>query len=536
MNTFLNYLGHVSLVWLLFYLVYVLLLRHETFFAWNRRYLLLSMFVALLLPLAPTLPTTQAIPVGEVVLLLDDEQETTSIEAPQKIKKADKVPLNQATNPTNEEEQVTFFKGIVLIYWIGFVVSLGYFLRNIAAIYTLIRKFGIVRLPNTFTFQVHTDETTPIFTFLNILFWHESTQWTAEQRTKILIHELTHIRQGHGIDLLFAELLQLVFWFNPVAYFYKKSLQTTHEYLADKAAIDTKQAYMPKNDYAKLLVNQVFETNVFPLTHSFFTPSLLKQRITMLTKTKSRKIASLKFVVAIPIVLLCVFLFACEKEFEVLQAPEVEKSKETLYKYASEDKKTAIQTVIFNGENKATFTVPPNHYTTIKLAVIDGNYDNVALRIVEDGKELFVHRYDEMKNLSGVILLGIDTASSRTLHAEVLFSGTTQKDAVLLVHNEKHIPKAPEPNVAGFLLLNASKSEETKEIAMSLRNDFEYTFTVTQGKAHIEFVEASTNQTYKAAKKKGLVLAPQKDIGGYLFIEPQQNEDVTVRMDYVPRN
>ncbi len=545
MNNLLNYLGQVSLIWLLLYVVYVCLLRHETFFAWNRTYLLVSALVALLLPFSPTIPRNDVIPVGEVVLLLDDNEIENEENITLKNKaindkdtqKQTKTVDNLSVIATNNDKNAKTHLILGFVYFFGATILLLRFLHSIYQIQTLIRKFGAIRLPNTLIFKVQTDSNTPIFTFLNLLFWHESKQLTNLQNNKILLHELTHIRQGHGFDLLFSELLQIIFWFNPVAYYYKKSLQTTHEYLADKTATETKQDFMPKNEYAKLLVNQVFETSVFPLTHSFFNTSLLKQRIMMLHKNKSKKAALLKFTVAIPALLLCVLLLACEKEVEFLQSPEVEKAKALLVKYTDMETSNTIKTLIFDSNNKAKFTIEVNHYCTVKLASIDGNYDNLALKITKDGQEMFTHEFDN--KLSGVLLLGLNKGSTQkptiNVEAEIIFKDNKQRNVVLLVNCEKFVKKAPEPNVAGFLLLEASKTEDSKEVAMSLRNDFDYTFTVTSGKAKIIFQEA-LGKSYKASKDMAIALSPQKDIGGYLIIMPENGNAATVTMDYKPRN
>ena len=50
-------------------------------------------------------------------------------------------------------------------------------------------------------------------------------------------HELTHIRQKHSYDIVFIELLNILFWLSPMVYLYKKSLKNVHEYLADAAVL-----------------------------------------------------------------------------------------------------------------------------------------------------------------------------------------------------------------------------------------------------------------------------------------------------------
>lgn len=114
-----------------------------------------------------------------------------------------------------------------------------------------------------------------------------------EQKSVILKHEDIHVKQKHFLDLIFFEMLQIVFWFNPIIYFYKKSIAIIHEFLADDEASKIAQ---DKIAYASLLVSKQFSiqpATVF--TQHFFNHSTLKSRIFMLSKKPSNKTALLKF-------------------------------------------------------------------------------------------------------------------------------------------------------------------------------------------------------------------------------------------------
>lgn len=114
-----------------------------------------------------------------------------------------------------------------------------------------------------------------------------------EQNSVIFKHEDIHVKQKHFLDLIFFEVLQIVFWFNPIIYFYKKSIAIIHEFLADEEASKIAQ---DKIAYASLLVSKQFSfqpPTVF--TQHFFNHSTLKSRIIMLSKNTSKKTALLKF-------------------------------------------------------------------------------------------------------------------------------------------------------------------------------------------------------------------------------------------------
>lgn len=105
-------------------------------------------------------------------------------------------------------------------------------------------------------------------------------------------HEDVHSRQLHSFDVLFSEILGILNWFNPVIYFYKDSLKSIHEYLADEHAA---KYIGNKEQYALLLVSNAFGVPVHALTNSFFNEPLLKKRIFMLHQKKSTKTALLKY-------------------------------------------------------------------------------------------------------------------------------------------------------------------------------------------------------------------------------------------------
>src|SRR5690606_29004922 len=106
---------------------------------------------------------------------------------------------------------------------------------------------------------------------------------TAEEQKTILHHEAVHIKQKHYLDLLWFELLRIVFWFNPLVYFYQKRITETHEYIADSVV-----AVPNKKDYYLQLLTQTFETTKITFTNTLYNQSFVKERIVMLQKTKSK--------------------------------------------------------------------------------------------------------------------------------------------------------------------------------------------------------------------------------------------------------
>jgi len=111
-------------------------------------------------------------------------------------------------------------------------------------------------------------------------------------------HEEIHIRQLHSLDIIFFEILGIITWFNPIIYFYKHSIKNIHEFLADEEAA---RFQGDKEQYALLLLSSAFGVTPSNLTNSFFNKSLIKKRIYMLHKQRSKKTAILKYGLFLPL-------------------------------------------------------------------------------------------------------------------------------------------------------------------------------------------------------------------------------------------
>jgi TonB family protein len=143
----------------------------------------------------------------------------------------------------------------------------------------------------------------------------------------ILDHEFAHLRQGHTFDLLLSELFIAFQWFNPLIWLIKRSIILNHEYLADHVSISNNKSI---KEYQYRLLNFQTELKHISLAHNF--NSLIKNRIIMINKQPTRKIASLKNILILPVVAFVVYSFATPEyhylptandELAIYQAPPV---------------------------------------------------------------------------------------------------------------------------------------------------------------------------------------------------------------------
>jgi hypothetical protein len=119
-----------------------------------------------------------------------------------------------------------------------------------------------------------------------------------EDKPTILRHESVHVKQNHTMDLLFFEILRIVFWFNPLIYMYQRRISSLHEFIADAEAVKSQN----KKDYYQDLLSQIFETKNVSFINTFYKKSLIKKRIVMLSKAKSKQSSLLKYAILIPMI------------------------------------------------------------------------------------------------------------------------------------------------------------------------------------------------------------------------------------------
>ncbi len=306
----LYYVIKVSICWLAFYLLYRLFLHRETFFQINRFYLLLTLGLGLLIP-GMDLPGLFQNSGGQssIVYLqpitIGVQSLSTTLE---------EIVVTPMTN------KATFSIGQLLlaIYWLGVVF---FSLRLFVGLYQIWRLYrqGSIEAKGDYM-QVSTQPFHLPFSFFHYLFWSKEFSVNATDQAKILQHEMAHIRGRHSLDVLILELIKILLWCSPVIYLYKKSIQNVHEYLADAEVLQTTE----KKQYGQLLLRHSQSGLQSALANNFI-HSQLKKRIQMMMKHKSKRSALVKYLVAIPMVILMVLLFSNQQVMANFNGEESEK-------------------------------------------------------------------------------------------------------------------------------------------------------------------------------------------------------------------
>lgn len=294
-----HYILQVIVFQLLFLVVYDVFLKRETFFQYNRLYLLATPLLSFILPFVKFEALQAQIPSQFIVQLPAVLVGTTQTQ-PVSAQLLDAVTISSTDNDINS------FAIMILVWGIGAALALFLFIYKCIKIKGFVDKGTLEKIAG---YQVVIlPETTSAFSFFNTIFIGD--QLTEAQKKHIFLHEKVHIRQRHTLDLLFFELLKIIFWFNPLSYVFQKRITELQEYIADR----TVAQLQGNTSYYTTLLNQVFQTKNITFINTFFNHSFIKKRITMLQKSKSNRIQLIKYITIIPLVFAMVLYTSCINE------------------------------------------------------------------------------------------------------------------------------------------------------------------------------------------------------------------------------
>lgn len=275
-----------------FYFLYLVALKEEPSFQYNRFYLLAALLLSFLLPLfkLPLLPnqTYQAIEAFRPI--------TSQLEPI--------VVYTSASSTVDSSSSIGWPQISWMVYVLGVCFFTFRFLRQLFAIYQFIshHKNKVVRWNGVKL--IHTNGKFATFSFLNYIFWDNSQQLTQAEQEQVLLHESVHVMQGHSYDRLYLEMLQIVFWFNPLLLLFKKALLSTHEFIADAQVLQTTD----KREYTRLLAKQVCLKMEFSIG-TYFNKSLTLKRMKMI-QTSKHSTPLFKKIMALPMLAGLLFVFS----------------------------------------------------------------------------------------------------------------------------------------------------------------------------------------------------------------------------------
>ena len=304
------YLLKVSACLGLFYGLYYFLFRRFTFHRLNRIYLLLTLGLSFMIPWVEIEQKriVEVVPVAEEPVTSPQsevfEQSTQSLgEESSRLINSELREVESIPEKKDWLAMLTWEQGSIGGYVMGLLVSLLALARRLWEIVRLSRK----RQNASHKDWVEVSESFTAASFFGIIFMN-SEALSDEEAQQVLLHEQTHARLFHSVDVLLIELCKVILWFNPVVYFYKKSLAEVHEYEVDEQLV----SYVGAKTYAHLILKLATQSS-HPLVHSFGKHPVTN-RIHFLFQKPTSAMKKLLYAFGLPLGVAGVLAFAPRKE------------------------------------------------------------------------------------------------------------------------------------------------------------------------------------------------------------------------------
>ncbi|RHO74879.1 M56 family peptidase [Parabacteroides sp. AF48-14] len=277
------YFLKVNLALALLYVCYRLLFREDTFFRLRRGVLLSIYLVAFLYPL-PDLSgwlagqTSVADIVSYYSVLLPKETVT--------------MPNHEITSTTGWKE--TGLTVMQLIWLAGTSILLFRCLAELFTVCQLYKKCRKITLNGIRICLLPKDESS--YSFFKWIFISPSQDY-GEKLDDILVHERTHVCQWHSADILLSEIVCIICWINPFAWWLKKEISINHEFIADEQVM---LSGFNKKEYQYHLIGMEQPNMAIANLYNNFSVLPLKKRITMLNKKRTNSVRKVKYLALIP--------------------------------------------------------------------------------------------------------------------------------------------------------------------------------------------------------------------------------------------
>jgi len=272
---------------------YHFFLRNNRFHLYNRFYLLAATVVSVIVPLLDIpvylgLSGNQSSTVPDILSVISTAGSDDSI-----------IAVRRSGAFADWFTRENLAAGFYLL--ISFIV-LSRILVSLLKIRKIIRgnpaeQIGSIQFVNT------TEPGTP-FSFFRWLFWNRNIELQSQKGEQVFRHELFHIKQKHSWDIIYTELLTVVFWINPFFHLVKKEIKAIHEFLADQFAATENTKWQ----YAEMLLMHALHTKQH-LVNPFF-HNQIKRRIAMITTSQKPPYQYLRKMMVLPVIAITVALFA----------------------------------------------------------------------------------------------------------------------------------------------------------------------------------------------------------------------------------
>lgn len=292
METWIVYSIKVNIALIFFYLLYVLLLKKDTFFQLRRVYFLSAIVFSFMYPFFAVMPLGNLIPLD---FSPTKYAANVQVEYPVEMEVVQQVIVHEMPANASMDLNHIFVYAIISVSTVLFLRLIG----QIISILHIWRRSRQTVLSNTKVRLL----STPIkpFSFFGWIFV-DSEQHGEDELRQILLHEHIHTHQWHSVDVVLAELLCVFFWWNPIIWLMKREIAINLEYLADKGVL---REGINSKQYQYYLLRLTYHESAVHIVNNF-NVSQLKKRIMMMNKTKSPVQKLAKYVAILPLIALLI--------------------------------------------------------------------------------------------------------------------------------------------------------------------------------------------------------------------------------------
>lgn len=303
---FFLYLLKAGLVLAILTVAYAWLVKRETFLQVNRWLLWINVAATLSLPIIP-MPDFEWMPDAPAKVVAEVIPSRQALPDSKPSKKYEELAVTPLPNSKSLENQnaVPISSALTFWDWIGIVYVLVVGLLTLKLVIQLgalwrLKRNGVNYEPEDGVHLIENEKITAPFSFFHWVFYNP-THHNDDEWAQIWAHECIHVHQRHSIDMLTAEAMKIVFWFNPFAWWHQRLVQETLEFITDRAVL---ASGVEKKSYQYHLLRSTLSADKQTFTNHF-NQSLLKNRITMMNRTKSKWLGLGKYGVFIGMLWLC---------------------------------------------------------------------------------------------------------------------------------------------------------------------------------------------------------------------------------------
>ena len=296
MQTIFLYIIQVNFALVLFYLLYTVLFKRDTFLKIRRFYFLSSIVFSLIYPLfvVPGLSDLWIFRSAEPQAV----EASVFFEAPTfEVMVEEPVEPVASVNIPWEQILTTLYIAVTIFFIMRF-------LWQLISIFRIRIKSEESAVSGVRVYDLN-DDITP-FSFFGMIFINSKIH-SDEELEQIIIHEHTHAREKHSLDIMLVETVLLFSWWNPFVWLFKREMAISLEYLADNGVL---REGVDCRDYQYHLLRLTYHETAVQIVNNF-NVSPLKKRIMMMNKTKSSSLKLVKYLLIVPLTFLLITFNSC---------------------------------------------------------------------------------------------------------------------------------------------------------------------------------------------------------------------------------